>query len=223
VTHLHLFFGHSATSLQRYLEDRLKRPVSLVLTDNASTMLSVRVRTGALTVRLHRMFCNAGQDVLDEIVLYLKNGKNAMPYFRKFVREHQAELKTKAPRNVVARTRGKFHDLRELYDTINKEYFESAVTAAITWGTRSPRYAVRKRTLGSYSERTNLIRINPLLDKKTVPQYFVAFIVYHEMLHAAMGTPLKGKRRSVHSREFRRREKLFHEYDRAMAWEQRGE
>jgi predicted metal-dependent hydrolase len=93
------------------------------------------------------------------------------------------------------------------------------VNAAITWGSRSPRSSVRRRTLGSYSERSNIIRINPVLDKKTVPRYFVAFIVYHEMLHAAMGTPLRGKRRSVHSGEFRKREKFFKDYEKATAWE----
>jgi len=39
------------------------------------------------------------------------------------------------------------------------------------------------------------------------------------MLHAVMGTPLRGKRRSVHSREFRKKEKLFKDYEKAMAWE----
>jgi hypothetical protein len=38
------------------------------------------------------------------------------------------------------------------------------------------------------------------------------------MLHAAMGTPLLGKRRSIHSREFRKRERAFTEYEQAAAW-----
>ena len=78
---------------------------------------------------------------------------------------------------------------------------------------------VRKRTLGSYSERSHTIRINPVLDKRTVPCYVVAYVVYHEMLHAAMGISRHGGRRIVHSREFRRKEKLFKEYEKAMAWE----
>lgn len=219
---LTLPFGHSVSTLQKHLEEQLKRPVSLVFTENSTTMLSARVQEGTLAVRLHRMFLHAESGVLDEIAAYLKNRRGAMPQFRRFVREHRAELNAKPPKRVAVKTAGKHHDLRELYETVNREYFSSAITSAITWGSRSPRSAVRKRTLGSYSERANLIRISPVLDKKNIPSYFVAFIVYHEMLHAALGTPLKGKRRSVHSREFRKREKLFHEYDRAMAWE-RGE
>jgi predicted metal-dependent hydrolase len=94
------------------------------------------------------------------------------------------------------------------------------IRASITWGSGSPRCSVRKRTLGSYSERSHTIRINPVLDRKTVPRYYIAFVVYHEMLHAAMGMPLTGNRRSIHSREFRKREHLFKDYERAVAWEQ---
>jgi hypothetical protein len=64
-----------------------------------------------------------------------------------------------------------------------------------------------------------MIRINPVLDKKTVPRYYIAFVIYHEMLHAAMGTAVQGKRRSVHSRDFRKREKLFKEYEKVRTWE----
>jgi len=216
---LALSFAHTGESLGRSLEDCLGRPVALVLTDNSTTMLSARVRDGVLRIRLHRLFLTADSAVFGEIVSYLKNRKGSMPHFRRFVRDNRDELGRKPAKRVTVRTRGRFHDLAELYEEINKEYFGGAVTAAITWGSRSPRCAVRKRTVGSYSERSNTIRINPVLDRKTVPRSYVAFIVYHEMLHASMGTPLRGKRRSVHSREFRRREKLFKEYEKAVAWE----
>jgi hypothetical protein len=205
--------------LKQYLEECLDRPVSLVLTKNSTSMLSARMQDGVLRVRLHRMFLNAGIRVMSEIALYLKNRRGAMPHFRGFIRDNREQLSLKPPKKVLARTAGKFHDLCGLYDEINKEYFGGTINAAITWGTRSPRYAVRKRTVGSYSERSNTIRINPVLDRKTVPRYYVALIIYHEMLHAAMGTPFRGKRRSVHSGEFRKREKLFKNYEKAMAWE----
>jgi predicted metal-dependent hydrolase len=205
--------------LKQYLEERLGRPVSLVLTENSTSMLSARMHDGVLRVRLHRMFLNADSRVMYEVVSYLKNRRGAMPHFRGFIRDNREQLGTKPPKKVLVRTAGKFHDLCGLYDEINREYFGGIVNAAITWGTRSPRYAVRKRTVGSYSERSNTIRINPVLDRKTVPRYYVALIVYHEMLHAALGISIRGKRRCVHSGEFRKREKLFKDYEKAMAWE----
>ena len=205
--------------LKQYLEACLNRPVSLILTKNSTSMLSARMHDGVLRVRLHRMFLNADNLVMNEIASYLKNRRGAMPHFRSFIGDNREQLSLKPPKKVLVRTAGRFHDLCGLYDEINREYFGGMINAVITWGTKSPRYAVRKRTVGSYSERSNTIRINPVLDKKTVPRYYVALIVYHEMLHAAMGTPLRGRRRSVHSGEFRKREKLFRDYEKAMAWE----
>ena len=205
--------------LKQDLEACLNRPVSLILTKNSTSMLSARMHDGVLRVRLHRMFLNADNLVMNEIASYLKNRRGAMPHFRSFIGDNREQLSLKPPKKVLVRTAGRFHDLCGLYDEINREYFGGMINAVITWGTKSPRYAVRKRTVGSYSERSNTIRINPVLDKKTVPRYYVALIVYHEMLHAAMGTPLRGKRRSVHSGEFRKREKLFKDYEKAIAWE----
>jgi SprT-like family protein len=218
---LSLLFGHTEDSLACHLEERLGRSVSLVLTDNSTSMLSARVRDGVLCVRLHRMFLHSDGGVIDEIAAFLKNRKRSMPLFRSFVREHREQLGKKPPNSVREKTLGKFFDLRELYREINGEYFGGMINAAITWGSRSPRWSVRKRTLGSYSDRSNTIRINPVLDRKTVPRYYVAFVVYHEMLHAAVGLLLRGKRRSIHPREFRKREKLFKDYERAIAWERK--
>lgn len=218
---LTLPFTPTECALRRTLEERLGRPVALVLTDNSTTVLSCRIRDGVLSVRLHRVFLSADSRVMDEIVSYLRHRKSAMPHFRSFLRVHREDLKRKPAKKINLRTRGRHHDLAELYDEINQAYFGSQVTAAITWGTRSPRSAVRRRTVGSYGERSNTIRINPVLDRKDVPACYVAFIVYHEMLHAEMGIALRGTRRSVHPREFRRREKLFQEYEKAMAWERR--
>ena len=218
-TQLDLFSGHSIHSLKQYLEEHLGRTVSLVLTENSTSMLSARVRGGVLLVRLHRMFLHAGSRVLEEIAVYLKKRKGAMPGFRVFVRENREKLTAKPRKKVRIKTLGACHDLRELYQEVNEEYFEGMVNAQVTWGTGGQRSVVRKRTLGSYGERSNLIRISPVLDKRTVPRYFIAFVVYHEMLHAAMGIAMDGKRRSIHSREFRRREKLYKDYERAHAWE----
>jgi predicted metal-dependent hydrolase len=216
---LPLPFAATHDSLKRRLEERLGRPVALVLTDNSTTMLSARTKDGVLSVRLHRMFLSADSRVISEIVSHLRKRRTAMPHFRSFLRENREALCRKPAKKVNARTAGRSHDLAALYDEVNREYFGGGVAAAITWGTRSPRSVVRKRTVGSYSERTNTIRINPVLDRRTVPRVYVAFIVYHEMLHADMGTDVHGTRRTIHSREFRRRERLFREYEQAVAWE----
>jgi len=41
----------------------------------------------------------------------------------------------------------------------------------------------------------------------------------YEMLHADIGIRAETGRRSMHSKEFRTREKMFAHYERAIAWE----
>ena len=220
---LGLHFGYDEITLRHHLEECLGRTISLVLTDNSTSMLSVRVRDGVPNVRLHQMFVDADNQVIGEIVSFLKRRKGEMKYFRRFIRDNREQLDKRPPKNVTVKTEGRFYNLRELFDEINLQYFSGRINSVITWGSGSGRNVVRKRTLGSYGGQSNIIRINPVLDRKSVPRYFVAFVVYHEMLHADMGISRKGERRVVHSREFRKRERLFADYERAIAWEFRNQ
>jgi len=219
---LPLAFMNTGNSLRCYIEKCLGRAIALVLTENSTSMLSTRVRDGIMHVRLHRMFLNADNQVIGEIIVFLKNRKGDMPHFRRFVRNNKEQLPKKPPQKVSVTTRGRFYDLRELFDELNEQYFGGMIKTVITWGVKSSRCSVRKRTLGSYSGRSDLIRINPVLDRKSVPRYFVAFVVYHEMLHAAIGISRQGGRRRLHCREFKKREMLFGDYERAIAWESKA-
>lgn len=215
---LSLPLSHSEESFRDYLEKITGKSISLKITDNSTSMISLRTKGRIVYVRLHRMFLNAGNDVIEEIAGFIKNRKGRTPLIRGFIKQNSNCLK-KPPKKLSIKTRGKYYDLSEIYAKVNSEYFNGRISAFITWGTKSPKYAVRKRTLGSYSSYTNTIRINPILDKKSVPRYFIEFIVYHEMLHADMDVETRNGRRSVHSREFKRREKLFKHYERVVAWE----
>jgi hypothetical protein len=214
--------GHTEYSLRMVLEKALGRAVNLVLTDNSTAMLSARVKGGVMEIRLHRMFLLAPGDVIDEIVIFIKKRRRSMPLFRQFIRDHKEHIRRKPPHRVSAKTEGRVHDLRAIFDKINMEYFNGEIDALITWGKSNPRCFVRKRTLGSYSVRNNSIRINTSMDSGRVPLYFIEYVVYHEMLHAAIGIQEKSGRRSIHPAEFRKREKQFKHYERAMAWERKS-
>ncbi len=168
------------------------------------------------------MFLEAGSDVISEISDFIRRRRGKTPLIRGFIKERRHCLKQSTCKRLNARTLGRHCDLRSIYDSVNEAYFEGSITATITWGTKNPRRAVRRRTLGSYSSHSNTIRINPILDNERVPYYFIEFVVYHEMLHAHIGVQKKNGRRSVHSREFKEREKMFKEYEKAMVWEKKN-
>ncbi len=208
-----------ALQLRRYFERRCASPISLTITDNSTSILSVKDRGGTVFIRLHRMFLCAGEEVLHEIAAFLRRRKGPTPLLRGFLSQNTHRIREARPRKRTLRPRGNHHDLGAIYDSLNAEYFGSSLSCTLTWGTKGPGHAVRKRTLGSYSRHTNTIRINPVLDRKAVPRYFVEFVVFHEMLHSDTAIHEKNGRRQVHSKQFRQREKLFRHYDRALAWE----
>lgn len=216
---LALNFRDNETHLKKIFEKTTGRGIALTITDNSTSMLSVKSKGETLYVRLHRIFLEAGTEVVSEVAEFIKKRRGKTPLISGFIKERRAHLKKNVPRRLNLKATWKYYDLLNIYETINRAYFEGSVSSTITWGKKSPRYAVRKRTLGSYSSHTNVIRINPLLDNSRVPLYFVEFIVYHEMLHAYIGVKNKNGRRSVHSKEFREHEKIFRDYERAVAWE----
>jgi predicted metal-dependent hydrolase len=216
---LSLPLRHDKDYLKDYFQRATGENISMAITDNSVSMLSVTRKGNLLSLRLHRMFLEAGGDILNEIAEFMKRRKGKTPLLRKFVRQNSNCLPMRTPRKTRLNTEGKHFDLQAIYDSLNHDYFGGRISCCITWGVRSPRYAVKRRTVGSYSSQTNTIRVTPLLDKRTIPRYFIEFVVYHEMLHADMDTPKKNARRLVHSKEFRRREKVYEQYEKAVAWE----
>ncbi|MBI5468040.1 MAG: hypothetical protein HY891_02815 [Deltaproteobacteria bacterium] len=214
-----LFFKHDEETLRRWLEKETRFTVRLAVTENSTRMLSVKGVKGGVSVRLHRVFLEAPSDVLKEAALFIKKRRGKTPLINGYIRSKRESIKEGGGRRVVTRTRGEHHDLQSIFDSLNSEYFGSSVRALITWGAPRSRRSVRIRTLGSYGYSSGVIRINPLLDEKRVPGYFVAYVVYHEMLHAHMGVGMNASRRSIHPREFRERERLYKDYLRATVWE----
>ena len=112
-------FGRSPETLRHFFEQELRKPVSLVITSNSTSMLSVRKRDSSLHIRLHGLFLNAGEGVIGEILSFLRTRRGPMPLFRKFIREHRDQIQAGPGRKVSLKTTGRWHELQELYDTVN--------------------------------------------------------------------------------------------------------
>lgn len=221
-------FGQNADTLREYLSGVIGKPVDLTLTNNSTSLLSVNERKVPTRVRLHRIFLAAGEAVIKEIAEYIGARREQTPLFWEFVRDNRSALPENPGREARLYTRGRFHDLANAYASVNNEYFNNELDCKITWGRRTKSGHVRHRTLGSYTLESDTVRINPVLDRASVPRYYVEFIVYHEMLHARIyreqardtgAISMAGGRRVVHSAEFKRREKLFSHYQRAIRFE----
>ncbi|NJD56774.1 MAG: SprT family zinc-dependent metalloprotease [Nitrospirae bacterium] len=217
---LPLPFGHDPASLSRRLAHLSGKNIDLAITDNTSSMLSAAGRNGTIRVRMHRMFLNAGDEVLEAVAGFLAGRKEFRTVIRDYIKKNTgSEQKAGIHRSLV--TRGSAYCLSGIFARMNREYFEDRITAGITWGRNRSRRRTRRITLGSYCSSSNIIRINPLLDRRSVPLYFVEFIVYHEMLHADLRITERNGRRRLHTKEFRIRERQFASFGKAIAWEKK--
>ena len=209
---------------QAWLSAQLTAHVTLIWTDNRSSMLSARgnAATG-YQVRLHQIFCQAPEGVWRALVAYLRHADaTASQTIRAYIRQQQPLLAILQPprqRPSLLQPQGRYFDLEAIYHEINQSYFVNRVQAHITW---SRRPLQRQRTsirFGSYQERDRLIRIHRLLDQSFVPRYVVENVVFHEMLHQLIPRQYMNGRWYVHSPEFRRQERRFPHHQQAEQWQ----
>lgn len=215
-------------SLERRIRAHLpKGSVAVTLTDNRYTMISVRrlPKEKRYEVRLHHMFADADPVITRALARYIAdNDSEASRVLGEFIDENSGHVRGRARRapTQVIFTAGEHHDLREIFDELNARYFGNKIEAQITWGQRTGRPRRRNSIkMGSYSVEDRLIRIHRSLDREFVPRFFVAWIVFHEMLHQVHDIRVKNGRREFHSKEFMADEALFEHYDEARAWERR--
>ena len=89
------------------------------------------------------------------------------------------------------------------------------------WGRRRRQRPKDQIVFGTIQEEDRIIRIHPLLDQRFVPTWFLEYVVYHEMLHAVVPDKYDHNgRRLVHHEKFQEKEKRFHWFKRAKAWEE---
>jgi hypothetical protein len=120
-------------------------------------------------------------------------------------------------RRVVHEPTGAHHDLAPLFERLNRHYFEGALPRPrLGWSSRAWR-----SQLGCFDPALNQIVINRQLDRPGVPEYVVAYVLYHEMLHQKHPIRFARCRRESHSPDFRREEKHFVDYQRAMKFLER--
>ena len=211
--------------LEGSLRARLGPRIVVTQTSNRSTMISFRRKGQALYVRVHAMFADADEGVLDALAEFISKDEISAEHaaaLDDFIEKHRPHLTEVRARSVRLRPYGEVHDLSAIYDYLNETYFERKVDAQITWSNAQRKRRRTSINMGTYSDELRLIRIHPALDQAWVPRFFVEAVVFHEMLHQIHDVKDEGGRRCIHSAEFRRDERRFPRFADAQRWERKN-
>ena len=187
---------------------------------------TIRVRDGKVYVRIgevcHDMPLSAHRGLARILVGKLfsrKTPPGARDAYESYiqtveVRERADDSKRTRGRKVVTGTKGEIYDLDEMFDSLNFWYFGGRLQKpTLTW---SPRKSFH--ILGHHDSTHDTISVSRSLDSKSVPQFVVEYVLFHEMLHVAHPTVHHNGRRYNHTPAFRRDERRFANYHAAERW-----
>ena len=190
----------------------------------ASLTLTIRIRDDAAHVRLSDVLRAAAAPVLEGAAAILigriyrrRPPLDLVEAYRRFsyARSTRGELlriRRRRARRLEHRPAGAHHDLAPLFARLNRRYFGGSLALPhLGWSTRTWR-----TQLGCFDPALNHIVINRQLDGRGVPEYVIAYVLYHEMLHLKHPIRFARCRRESHSLQFRQEEKSFEDYARAM-------
>ncbi len=216
----------AASRLADAISGLLGERVRLAVHDNRSTMVSFRRARGAVRYRVHHLFLEAPGEVVRALAAFAAprlrawRRREAGRRIDAWVRQNRAAIAPIDPGSL--RPRGRHHDLAAILARLNDEHFGGAIRAGIGWGRGGGPARRRSIKTGVYLHDARVIRIHPALDRAEVPEFYVAAVVFHEMLHQVVPGDERGRRRVVHGPEFRRRERAYPDHARAREWERRN-
>jgi hypothetical protein len=215
----------------RALRPRTPVPVVKVIHKQFATARSHATLTpGSLTITLSDAYSIAPPQVQEAHawVLLSKLFRKPVPriysercrryFLRKDVIQQLESMKRERGRKLLLPPRGVVYDLANLFEELNLQYFFGLMARPeVGWGPK------RGRTiLGHYDPAHHVIVISKLLDSSAVPKYVVEYVMFHEMLHLRHAVTTSNGRRQVHTKEFKREERNFVLYEKAVEWLERN-
>ena len=187
---------------------------------------TIRLRSGQVYVRLSDICKDSPPEVMRALAFVLVArllGKKIPPVHDRTYREYtltpevmrSSDIARRGRgRKMISSARGDSYDLDKMFSKLNRRYFDSTLgKPTLTWSQRKTR-----SILGHHDRVYDTIVISKSLDSTQVPEWFVEFIIYHEMLHIKHAARMINGRRYYHTAAFRLDERRFPRYDDAQRY-----
>jgi hypothetical protein len=190
---------------------------------------TIRLRSGRVYVRLSDICKDSPPEVLRALAWILVArllGKRVPTIHDRVYRDYSltptvmrsSDLARRGRgRKMISTSAGEVYDLERMFSKLNRRYFDGQLERpTLTWSQRRTR-----SILGHHDHVYDSITISKTLDSKDVPEWFVEYILYHEMLHIKHPARLIKGRRYYHTSAFRQDERRFPHYEEAQRWLER--
>ncbi|OLE55581.1 MAG: hypothetical protein AUG51_02590 [Acidobacteria bacterium 13_1_20CM_3_53_8] len=211
-------------AFKQIARDRIVPEIEVKLYPYAGLHHTIRLRSGRVYVRLSDIFKNAPANVQRALAFILVSkmlARKAPEVHERVYREYAFSpeilrasdlARRQRGRKRTSTVRGRVYDLDRMFQKLNRHYFDGGITRpALTWSLRKTR-----RILGHHDAAHDMIVISKTLDSTEIPEWFVEFILFHEMLHIKHPARLIKGRRYYHTNAFRAEEQRFPYYEEAQ-------
>jgi len=190
---------------------------------------TIRLRSGRVYVRLSDICKDGPSEVMRALAFVLVArllGKRVPDVHERIYRDYSLTPEVMRSSDIARRRRGRkqissaqgtTYDLDRMFAKLNRRFFENELPKpTITWSQRRTR-----SILGHHDRVYDTITVSKTLDSADVPDWFVEYILYHEMLHIKHPARLINGRRYYHTTAFRADERRFPHYEEAQLWLER--
>jgi hypothetical protein len=200
-----------------------KREIEICFYPYIGMKHTIRQKDGTWVVRISDHCRNAPWAVIEAILMILACKVMGKKPDSEFVSTYERFRRNPSAANAVRKRRllkgrkymagdtGKYHSLRDIYERLNRRYFNGQIEVErIGWGIRKSR-----TRLGHYDPVHNTITLSPLLDSQSIPEFVLSYVVYHEMLHSVFEDASGRSARRIHPPELRRAERAYPDFEEA--------
>jgi hypothetical protein len=222
-SHLNSLFSEAFRQLDR---NRPAPEIEVRFYPYAGINHKIRLRSGRVYVRISDIFKNAPVDVHRALAFILvarvlrrrtpeihDRVYRAYAYSPQILRASDLARRQRG-RKLVSSARGRVYDLDKLFQRLNRRHFNQEMEKPVlTWSQRRTR-----RILGHHDAAHDTIVVSKTLDDREYPEWFVEYVLYHEMLHIKHPARLIKGRRYYHTNAFRAEEQRFPYYEEAQRW-----
>jgi hypothetical protein len=177
----------------------------------------IKLDGGRLEVRMSDLLSGAPAPVMEALAhillgkLYRKpvarvySNRYRLYLNRRDMRRQAHLLRQIRGRKFVSGPLGEYRDLEEIFERLNRRFFDGLMGRPQLGWSR----AQSRSMLGHYDPSHNAIIISRIFDQEQVPLVALEYVMFHEMLHLRYPVDHSGRRRRVHTVEFRAEEKKF--------------